>query len=61
MTLTFSRKVYLKTSDPSQFNYEATTRPTDTLAEEVPLSRVQISTERQNDNDDENQRRCACM
>ena len=62
MTLTFSRKVYLKTSDPSQFSYEATKRPTDTLAEEVPLSRVQISTERQNDNDDnDNQRRCACM
>ena len=60
MTLTFSRKVYLKTSDPSQFSYETTTRPTDTLAEEVPLSRVQISSETQN-NDDESQRRCACM
>ena len=62
MTLIFPRKVYLKTKDPSQFSYEATTRPRDTLAEEVPISRAQSSTERQNDNDDnKNQRGCALM
>jgi len=59
---TLIRKVYLKTRDPSQFNYEATTRSRDTLAKEVPVLRVQSSTEKQNDNDDnENQRGCALM
>jgi len=59
---TLIRKVYLKTNNPSQFSNGATTRSRDNLTEELPLTRVQSSNDRQNNNDDGNrQNPCACM
>jgi len=59
---TLIRKVYLKTNNPSQFSNGATTRSRDNLTEELPLTRVQSSNDRQNNNDGGNrQNPCACM